>query len=152
MHIAIAYACALPSRGMLALLGRSIEECRITIGHIRSFRRPNRELNEMIKRAEVAPDGCQRFERLLVHFYFISPMSSGVYQSHSQRTTAMLVSIIRILFLVSLSLTAVQAYSSQNDTQAAASWQDQYNTYIFETLANRTSGCTYNKLQYRREW
>lgn len=43
------------------------------------------------------------------------------------------------------------------DPQAAASkqikdWQNQYNQYIFKTLANRTSGCTTDKLQFRREW
>ena len=42
-------------------------------------------------------------------------------------------------------------------TQAAAykqaqDWQKQYNEYIFKELEGRTSGCTKEKLQYRREW
>ena len=42
-------------------------------------------------------------------------------------------------------------------TQAAAykqaqDWQRQYNEYIFKQLEGRTSGCTKDKLQYRREW
>ncbi|KAI4221139.1 MAG: hypothetical protein LQ349_007919 [Xanthoria aureola] len=64
---------------------------------------------------------------------------------------------VQPLFLFSLSFLAVRADGEVNNTQAAAAkqiraWQDQYNNYIFEALANRTSGCTYDKLQYRREW
>lgn len=64
---------------------------------------------------------------------------------------------VQPLFLFSLSFLAVRADGEVNNTQAAAAkqiraWQDQYNNYIFEALANRISGCTYDKLQYRREW
>lgn len=34
----------------------------------------------------------------------------------------------------------------------AQDWQKQYNEYIFKELEGRTSGCTKDKLQYRREW
>ncbi|KAL8992382.1 MAG: hypothetical protein Q9169_007140 [Polycauliona sp. 2 TL-2023] len=65
--------------------------------------------------------------------------------------------LARLICLLSLSAVAVRAQGSGNQTEAAASkriqqLQQQYNDYIFETLANRTTGCTYDKLQYRREW
>lgn len=44
-----------------------------------------------------------------------------------------------------------------NGPEAAAAkkvkdWQRQYNEYILKKLESRTSGCTKDKLQYRREW
>ena len=51
----------------------------------------------------------------------------------------------------------VEKHHYGNDSQATAAeqikeWQHQYNKYIFKELKNRTSGCTFKKLKYRREW
>ena len=63
----------------------------------------------------------------------------------------------RLLFLFSLCLLSTSADLYSNVSQAAASrqvgeWQHQYNKYISKELKHRTSGCTLDKLQYRREW
>ena len=64
---------------------------------------------------------------------------------------------INILCLLFIHSTSVHAHMYLNGSQAAATrqireWQHQYNQYIFETLQLRTSGCTFDKLQFRREW
>lgn len=65
-------------------------------------------------------------------------------------------SIVHFLYLFFVHVLGTCAQVT-GDPQAAASkqikdWQNQYNQYIFKTLANRTSGCTTDKLQIRREW
>lgn len=66
-------------------------------------------------------------------------------------------SFMNILCLLFIYFTSIHAHPYSNGSQAAASkqikeWQHQYNRYIFETLKHRTSGCTFDKLQFRREW
>ncbi|KAL8809453.1 MAG: hypothetical protein Q9200_003400 [Gallowayella weberi] len=66
--------------------------------------------------------------------------------------------IAQLFCLLAACLTAVNAHPPHHkDPQAAASkqikvWQEEYNRYIFKALENRTTGCTKEKLQYRREW
>ena len=66
-------------------------------------------------------------------------------------------SFLSILYLLFIYIDSIHAHQYANGSQAAASkqikeWQHQYNKYIFETLQHRTSGCTFDKLQFRREW
>ncbi|KAI4088879.1 MAG: hypothetical protein LQ344_005765 [Seirophora lacunosa] len=66
-------------------------------------------------------------------------------------------SLIRLICLLCICALVVHGHPHTNDTQVAASkqikkWQHQYNKYIFKTLAKRSSGCTIEKLQFRREW
>ena len=61
------------------------------------------------------------------------------------------------LFLVFAFIALTHGLFYGNHSQAVAvrqikSWQHQYNRYILKTLKHRTSGCTLDKLQYRREW
>ncbi|KAI4223670.1 MAG: hypothetical protein L6R40_008491 [Gallowayella cf. fulva] len=67
--------------------------------------------------------------------------------------------IIQLIYLLSACIvSSIHAHPPhRKDPQAVASkqikaWQKQYHEYIFKTLENRTSGCTKDKLQYRREW
>ena len=66
-------------------------------------------------------------------------------------------SFVAFIFLMFTCFDFTHSISYSNDSQAAASrqidkWQHQYNKYIFKSLKHRTSGCTLDKLQYRREW
>ena len=69
----------------------------------------------------------------------------------------MMIVFIKSVLITSICLVIVCAQAHSNDSQAAASqkikdWQYQYNRYVFDTLKHRESGCTFEKLQYRREW